>query len=128
MMKPDQIGLLAKPETVDVLCNPLVALWIKEKAKRDPLAFCRLAQDNRERFKRLLGSGARVPGKKDEMAWAMEELGIPLFITSAPAGSSYRIHYPGGERSFSTDRKMGSAITAFLERLLSDLSGFGGKA
>lgn len=126
-MGQEQMGLLGKPETVDVMCNPLVALWMKEKAKRDPLAFCRLAQDNRERFKRLYGAGFRSQGKGEEMAWAVEELGIPLFLTSARNGSSYRVHYPGGERSFSTDRKMGSAITAFLERLVSELSGFGAK-
>lgn len=127
-MRQEQMSLLGKPETVDVMCNPLVALWVKEKAKRDPLAFCRLAQDNRERFKRLYGAGSRSTGKSGEIAWAVEELGIPLFLTSAPSGSAYRIHYPGGERSFSTDRKMGSAITAFLERLLSELSGFGAKS
>lgn len=119
------MSLLTRVETVDVLLNPMVALWVKEKAKRDPVAFCRLAQDNRERFKRLLGKGHVTGGRHHEVAWGVEELGIPLFITSNEVGSSYRIHYPGGERAFATDRKMGAAITAFLERLLVDLSGFG---
>lgn len=124
-MNQEQAGLLVKAETVDVISNPLVALWLKEKAKRDPTGFCRLAQDNRARFKRLMGAGHRTGANGDELAWAMEELGIPLFLTSSERGSCYRIHYPGGERAFATDRKMGSAITAFLERLLLDLSGFG---
>lgn len=126
MRQQHQMNLLAKAETVDVLINPLVALWLKEKAKRDPVAFCRLAQDNRERFKRLLGKSGHVTGgQHHEIAWGVEELGIPLFLTSNELGSVYRIHYPGGEKAFATDRKMGAAITAYLERLLQDLSGFG---
>lgn len=115
-----------KGDTVDVYANPLVALWMREKAKREPVAFCRLVEDNRERFERLYGKGEKV--KSDGQVsriWELEELGIPLLLGAGERGSIYKIHYPGGERAFAADRKMGSAVTAFLEKLLLNLSGFG---
>ena len=121
----DVISLLSRADTVDVSINPLVLLWMKEKAKRDPIAFCRLAENNSKRFKRLYGNGVHAEDVGSEYAWSIEELGIPLFLLSGPSGSIYKIHYPGGDRAFAADRKMGSAITAFLERLLLELSGFG---
>ena len=30
--------ILSRVDTVDVYSNPLVALWMREKAKRDPVA------------------------------------------------------------------------------------------
>ena len=117
--------LLGRSDTVDVAINPLVLLWMKEKAKRDPIAFCRLVENNSKRFKRIYGVGVNAEEVGAELAWSIEELGIPLFLLTSQQGSQYKIHYPGGDRAFAADRKMGSAITSFLERLVLELSGFG---
>lgn len=121
------MDLMRKNDTVDVALNPIVLLWLKEKAKRDPAGFARLVQDNRVRIKRLLGghSGSTKEGKSEWSVWIMEEAGSFLFVCSSAEGTVYRINYPGGEKAYSTDRKMGSAMTAFLERFIQDLAGFG---
>ena len=119
----EELELLNKPETIDVVSSHMVLLWMKEKAKRDPAAFCRLVGDNRHRFKKIYGGGESIGD--GEIVWAIEELGIPMFIISSSQGTVYKIHFPGGERAYSADRKTGSAISAFLERTLIDLSGFG---
>lgn len=120
----DRMRLLDKIETVDVAASHLVFLWMKEKARRDPTAFCRLTGDNRSRFKNVYGPGEDGSGKNEKI-WALEELGIPIFIISSPSGTVYRINYPGGEVAYSSDRKIGSAISAFLEKTIKELSGFG---
>lgn len=120
------LALLGKNETIDVVESPLVAIWLREKAKRDPIAFCRLADDNTERFQRILGKPEKSRnGQGTTWVWGVEEQGVPLLVLSSARGSQYMIHYPGGLRAFGADRKMGSAITKFLERLILDLSGFG---
>lgn len=112
-----------REETVDVASNATVALWLKEKAKRDPAAFARLVQDNRRRMERLFG---RQAGKRSEgLVWTAEEGGSQMFICSSKDGTVVKIHYPGGERAYAADRKMGSAMTAFMERLMLDLAGQG---
>lgn len=119
--------VLGRSDTIDVYASPLVGLWMREKAKRDPVAFCRLVQDNSERARRLLGAGARVHwGQGAFMAWQLADLGVPFVFLSGVKGSVFLVSYPGGERAFAADRKMGSAITAVLERLLTTFSGFGG--
>lgn len=118
--------VLARPDTIDIYGNPLVGLWMREKAKRDPVAFCRLVQDNNERAGRLLGKGTRVHWRQSDFtAWELEELGVPFIFLSGVKGSVFLVNYPGGERAFAADRKLGSAITAMLERLLVTFSGFG---
>lgn len=128
-MKEGLADLAARKDTIDVFQNPLVGLWMREKAKRDPVAFCRLAQDNTARLTRLMGKGERVAwGQHAFLAWKLEELGAPLLILTGARGTVFLLNYPGGERAFAADRKMGSAITALLERLLLGLSGFGSAA
>jgi len=125
-MSGEIVEVLSRSDTVDVFSNPLVALWMREKAKRDPVAFCRLVQDNSERYVRLLGKPEKVRwGQEMYAIWEVEELGVPFLILSGECGSVFLLNYPGGERAFANDRKMGSAITALLERMLLDLSGFG---
>jgi hypothetical protein len=122
-------NLLARSDTIDVFQNPLVGLWMREKAKRDPVAFCRLAQANGDRLARLLGKAERVSwSQKHFVGWKIEELGAPFLILTGARGTVFLVNYPGGERAFAADRKMGSAITALLERLLLNLSGFGAAA
>lgn len=124
----DEISdVVARADTIDIYSNPLVALWMREKAKRDPVAFCRLVQDNTVRITRLRGKGEVVRwGPHRFVAWEVEELGIPFLVLTGAKGSVFLVNYPGGERAFAADRKMGSAITAMLERLLMALAGFGG--
>ena len=128
-MSESLADLVARADTIDVFQNPLVGLWMREKAKRDPVAFCRMAQENEARLARILGKGERVSwSQKSFTAWKMEELGAPLLILTGARGTVFLLNYPGGERAFAADRKMGSAITALLERLLLSLSGFGAAA
>lgn len=125
-MSEEISNIAGRPDTIDIFCNPLVALWMREKAKRDPVAFCRLVQDNAVRISRLRGKGNTVRwGQHQFMAWEIEELGVPFLVLTGVKGSVFLVNYPGGERAFAADRKMGSAITAMLERLLLSLSGFG---
>lgn len=125
-MSDEITDIVARPDTIDIYSNPLIALWMREKAKRDPVAFCRLAQDNTERLARMRGKGEGVRwGDAPFLAWEIEELGVPFVALSGSRGTVFLINYPGGERAFAADRKMGSAITAMLERLLLALSGFG---
>ena len=118
--------ILSRSDTIDIYFNPLVALWMREKAKRDPVAFCRLIQDNAIRFERIMGAGVKVRWARGEgLAWEIEELGVPLVVVTSDRGTIFLLNYPGGERAFASDRKMGSALTALLERMLLSLSGFG---
>lgn len=125
-MSDEIVEVLSRSDTVDVFSNPLVALWMREKAKRDPVAFCRLVQDNAERYSRLLGKPEKMRwGQEMYSIWEVEDLGALFLILAGERGSVFLLSYPGGERAFANDRKMGSAITALLERMLIDLSGFG---
>ncbi len=118
--------LLDKRETVDISANTLVALWMKEKAKQDPIAFCRLAGENEKRFERLYGKGDSAKTKEGRvLVWILPDFGVAFFLISSKMGSRYKINYPGGEKAFAADRKMGSAITAFLEKLIAELAGYG---
>ena len=125
-MSEDILDFIGRSDTIDIYGNPLVSLWMREKAKRDPVAFCRLVQNNVERGARIFGKGERVRwGQHQFIAWQLEELGVPFLFLSGSKGTVFLINYPGGDRAFAADRKMGSAITAMLERLLLTLSGFG---
>lgn len=125
-MREDPMELLERRDTVDVAANSLVALWLKEKAKQDPIAFSRLAGKNERRFERMHGKGEKAKTKEGTMrVWPLTDFGVPFFLISSESGSRYKIHYPGGERAFAADRKMGSAITAFLEKMTLELSGYG---
>lgn len=125
-MSEEITEIVSRPDTIDIYANPLVALWMREKAKRDPVAFCRLVQDNTARITRARGSGETVRwGRHTFTAWEVEELGVPFLVMSGSRGSVFVVNYPGGERAFASDRKVGSAITAMLERLILSLSGFG---
>lgn len=124
-MSDEITDVLARADTIDIYSNPLIALWMREKAKRDPVAFCRLVQDNTDRLSRLRGKGEKARwGDEPFIAWLIDELGVPFVALSGRRGTVFLVNYPGGERAFAADRKMGSAITAMLERLLLSLSGF----
>lgn len=124
-MSDEVTDVLARADTIDIYSNPLIALWMREKAKRDPVAFCRLVQDNTDRLSRMRGKGEKTRwGDEPFSAWSIEELGVPFVALSGPRGTVFLVNYPGGERAFAADRKMGSAITGMLERLLLSLSGF----
>lgn len=118
------ITLLTKKDTVEIIDSPLVKIWLKEKAKRDSVAFCRLVGDNSVRFKRILGkSETRELSFGKEFVWLWEEQGVVFLITSSIKGTRFFINYTGGQRAFIADRRMGSAATGFLERLILALSG-----
>ena len=119
-----QVKLWGHAETVDVFSNPVAALWLKEKARSEPAAFARLAGDNRDRFARAWGA-APAKSQSGSLVWIMNEAGCPLFAASSAEGSSYKIHYVGGQAAYAADRRMGSAMSAFFERLLNEMRGAG---
>lgn len=127
MKKEEQItaiALLNKKDTVEIIDSPLVKIWLKEKAKRDSVAFCRLVGDNSVRLKKILGnSESRVLSFGKEFVWLWEEQGVVFLITSSIRGTRFFINYTGGQKAFIADRRMGSAVTGFLERLILALSG-----
>jgi len=119
-----QAKLWGHPETVDVFANPVAARWLKEKSRSEPAAFARMAGDNRERFARIWGA-APAKSPSGSLVWILSEGGCPLFAGSAAEGSFYKIHYVGGQAAYAADRRMGSAMSAFFERLLNELRGAG---
>lgn len=120
----EALEMLSKKDTVEVIESPLVKMWLKEKAKRDPIAFCRLVQDNTERLSRIWGKAqTRKISSGLESFWLWEEQGVVFLISSSSRGTRIYLNYTGGARAFMADRRMGSAVTSFLERLVLTLSG-----
>jgi hypothetical protein len=119
-----QARLWGHPDTVDVFENPVTALWLREKARAEAAAFARLAGDNRERFARVWG-GAPARAQDGSLVWVLAEGGCPLFCASSAEGSFYKIHYVGGKAAYAADRRLGSQMSAFFERLLTELRGAG---
>lgn len=111
----------------DVHANSLVALWMREKARREPAVFCRLAGDNSRRFAALWGPGERVSWQgHPARAWLASQSGAPILALSTEAGTVFVLGTSGESESpemFSTDRARGSAITAVLESICSKLAG-----
>lgn len=111
----------------DVHANTLVALWMREKARRDPATFCRLAGDNARRFTALWGPGEKAswsghPAK----AWLASQSGAPILALSTERGTVFVLGISGEAGAveiFSADRARGSAITAVLESICSKLAG-----
>ncbi len=121
IVKSGTLNLFGTKETVEVSESTIVRLWLKEKARSDPFLFLRLIEDNSKRLERLFGAGVML---KTEKIWTLEEQGVIFFIASSDKeGSKYFIHYVGGTQAYIGDRKMGTAVCGFLERLLQIFAG-----
>lgn len=111
----------------DVHANSLVALWMREKARRDPATFCRLAGDNGRRFAALWGPGEKASWNgRPAKAWLASQSGAPILALSTEQGTVFVLGISGEAGAadfFATDRARGSAITAVLEGLCSKLAG-----
>lgn len=124
MTQHDMIKKMWKSrEAIDIIENPLVSMWMKEKAKRDPLLFCRLIENNLKRYSRWLGSGAKVE-ESGYIVWMIKDVHLTLLIgCSVKNGTVFKVLYPAGISSYASDRKFGGAVNASLEKISQKLSG-----
>lgn len=99
----------------DIIEHPLVALWLREYAKNEPLGFCFLTQGNSLFFKKIWGP-ANGQTQKFEY-WKKDHLGITLYVYSDTQATYYKVQYLGEKQMFIQDKKMGSYLTGFLTKL-----------
>lgn len=120
MEKKDDI--INNTEAVDIIENNIVARWLKETAKNNPLLFSRLIGDNTRRYKKYFGEPKFEKGKDNywQSGWIINDLGIPLVILTGTNGTIYKIYYPGGKKAYVNDRKLSAAITQFLLKIVNE--------
>lgn len=116
---------------VDVFRHPIVQRWMSELANNDPDAFCRLIENNRDRFRKKFGDATWKNTKKNvnpeeqwEEGWAVSKLGLNwLFLTGDLSGTIIKIQMAISEEEFISNAKMGVGATAYLEDIKTYLIG-----
>lgn len=116
---------------VDVFKHPMVQRWMTELMNHDSDAFCRLIENNKERFKKKFGSPTWVNSNKNKDAvelwdygWAVSKTGLNwLFLTGDFSGTIIKIQMSISEEEFIQNSKMGIGITSYLEELKDYLIG-----
>lgn len=103
-------------QEIDIIEHPFVVLWLKDLTKNDPLCFATLIEGNISRFKKQFG---QPTGKTQRyLFWKKDYLGITIFIYSDNYNTFYKIHYLGAKEIFVQDKKIGSYITGFLDKII----------
>lgn len=103
----------------DILEHPLVLLWMKDYAKSEPLGFCFLTQGNHNYFKKIWDSPT---GKSQKFEyWKRDYLGITIYVYSDENSTYYKVQYLGEKEMFVQDKKMGSYLTGFLNKLTKEI-------
>lgn len=117
-------SIITSDKNSDIYDNTIVSIWLKELAKRETKAVARLIGDNSKRLENIFGKPTFERTEKHDWhrVWIIDELGYPLIIFTGKVGTIYKINYPSGTQGFKADRKLGSQITNFLNKLIGRLS------
>lgn len=102
----------------DIIEHPIVALWLKEQCKKEPLFLITLTQGNINFFTKLWGP--RNGLTKRFHFWKQEYMGITLYIYSDNNSTFYKIQYLGPKEYFIADKKIGTYLNNFLTKLHKD--------
>jgi hypothetical protein len=103
----------------DIIDHPLVLLWLKEYLKNEPLGFVFLIQGNLNFFKSIWGDAA---GKTQRFEyWKKDHLGITIYVYADEQSTYYKVQYLGNKEMFVLDKKMGSYLTGFLNKLTKEI-------
>lgn len=104
----------------DIIEHPLVLAWLKEYAKTEPLGFCFLTQGNTDYFRKIWNKSPTSRTSRYDY-WQINHLGITLFIYSNKDETVYKVQYLGEKDIFLQDKKIGSYIISFIQKLTEGL-------
>lgn len=104
----------------DIYEHPLVAFWVKELFKNDPLALCVLTQSNLDLFSKMWEkpTDAKIGGYT---VWKRDHLGITVFAYVNEEITFYKVQYLGEKDMFVNDKRMGTYLTSFLTKLQKEI-------
>lgn len=102
----------------DIIEHPLVQLWLKDQAKKEPLCLVNITQGNIDFFKKIWGKPTGLTKRFN--FWKREYLGIVIYVYSDYSSTYYKIQYLGNKENFIADKKIGSYLTGFLNKLSKD--------
>jgi len=103
----------------DIIDQPIVLLWFKNFAKNEPLGFSFLTQGNDQLFTNMWGKPNGNTQKFNY--WKRDHLGITIYVYSDNHATFYKVQYLGEKTMFQQDKKMGSYLTGFLEKLAKEI-------
>lgn len=104
----------------DIYDHPVVALWMKELLKTDPLGLCVLVQSNLELFSKMWEKP--TDAKIGEFTvWKRDHLGITVFAYVNDEITFYKVQYLGEKDMFVNDKRMGTYLTGFLNKLSKEI-------
>lgn len=103
----------------DIIEHPMVASWVREYVKTEPLGVCFLTQGNTNLFHKMWGKEDGLT--KKSKYWTKDHLGITIYVYSDDSSSFYKVKYLGDRDMFLSDKKMGSYLTGFLTKLTKDI-------
>lgn len=106
----------------DIIENPLVFLWFKDLAKNDPLAFSTIIGPNKENFRNNFGQPTKVENKAEH--WTQDYMGIKISLITDNQRTHFKVSYLGEKDIFIQDRKMGTYINSFMNKLIENLNKF----
>lgn len=102
----------------DVIEQPMVALWLKDQARSNPLGFISLTGNNVQRFHKNLG---KPHGTTQRFQfWKQDYLGFIIFIYCDNESTYYKIQYLGTKDIFVKDKKVAAYITGYLNSLIQE--------
>ncbi|NCQ52295.1 hypothetical protein GW796_10520 [archaeon] len=103
----------------DIIDHPLVLMWFKDFAKNEARGLAFLTQGNSQYFKSIWGGHN---GKTQKfLYWKREYLGITIYIYSDDTATFYKVQYLGEKEVFLSDKKMGSYLIGFLNKLTKEI-------
>jgi hypothetical protein len=99
----------------DIIDHPLVNLWLREQAKKEPLFLVTITEGNIVNFNKMWGTQTGLT--KRFHFWKREHHGITIFVYSDNHETFYKVQYLGSKENFIEDKKIGSYLTGFLTKL-----------
>lgn len=102
----------------DIIEHPLVQLWFKDQAKKEPLCLIALTQGNIDFLKKTWGKPTGLTKRFN--FWRRDYLGIVIYVYTDYVSTFYKIQYLGNKETFVLDKKIGSYLTGFLNKLSKD--------
>lgn len=105
---------------IDIIEHPIVSKWFKELSKNEPFTYLALIQGNTIKFKKIFGTPQGETNKF--LYWKKDYIGINIYIYTNPTDTYYKVQYTGDSENFPQDKKIGSYVVGFLNKLIKDLN------
>lgn len=103
----------------DLMDHPMVFSWFKDFIKNEPLGYIYITEGKDDLFIKKWG---KPDGElKDTKYWKKDYLGITIYVYSNQKVTYYKVQYLGDKEKYQLDKKMGSYLTGFLNKLIKEI-------